>query len=123
MPLTLEEVRCLAEEVLDREHFFVNGLELVWRHEAAQRRRWEVFQGRLLDESQTRQERTFESWDVFQQTEEGLSPEPVLSLKLDAEAGRLHVVRGVESYVWEGYDAGGGVYLSRERRKWVRELV
>jgi hypothetical protein len=35
----------------------------------------------------------------------------------------LHVVRGLDSYVWEGYDAGGNVYMSRERRKWVRELV
>ncbi len=32
-------------------------------------------------------------------------------------------MRGLDSYVWEGYDAGGGVYMSRERRKWVRELV
>jgi hypothetical protein len=32
-------------------------------------------------------------------------------------------VRGLDSYAWEGYDAGGNVYLSHERRKWVRELV
>ncbi|MGH7227207.1 MAG: hypothetical protein ACRELF_28660, partial [Gemmataceae bacterium] len=49
--------------------------------------------------------------------------EPLLALYLDREAGQLHVVRGLDSYVWEGYDAGGNVYLSRERRKWVRELV
>src|SRR5205814_2555336 len=31
--------------------------------------------------------------------------------------------RGLEVYAWEGYDSGGGVILSRERRKWTRELV
>ena len=47
----------------------------------------------------------------------------MLSLKWDAAARRFYVVRGIDSYVWEGYDSGGGVILSRERRKWVRELV
>ena len=54
---------------------------------------------------------------------DGRSAEPLLSLKWDATARRFYVVRGIESYVWEGYDSGGGVILSRERRKWVRELV
>ncbi|MFO0927728.1 MAG: hypothetical protein U0736_11930 [Gemmataceae bacterium] len=52
----------------------------------------------------------------------GPSGEPLLSLKLDTAVGRLHVVRGVDSYVWEGYSEGN-VYLSRERRRWTRELI
>src|SRR5207248_309459 len=67
--------------------------------------------------------KTFESWNLYQMTDTGRSAEPVLSLKLDAEAGEVHVVRSIDSYAWEGYDAGGNVYLSREVRKWVRELV
>jgi hypothetical protein len=35
----------------------------------------------------------------------------------------MHVVRGVEGYAWEGYDAGGNVYESREVRKFLRELI
>lgn len=83
----------------------------------AERTRWEVYQGRLLDEAHTREERAFTSWDL--RDGEG----PVLSLKVDAERGELHVVRFVESYVHEGYDSGGGVYDTRERRKPVRELI
>src|SRR5262245_12671257 len=122
MPCSLEVVRRLAADLLDRRHFH-GDWPLAWRHEPAERVRWEVYQGRLLDEAHTRQERTFESWNVHHASDDGLSPEPVLSLKLDATEGALHVVRGVESYVHEGYDSGGGVYLSRERRKWVRELI
>ena len=65
----------------------------------------------------------FEAWNVYQTGPDGRSSEPLLSLKWDAAAARLYVLRGIDSYVWEGYDSGGGVILSRERRKWVRELV
>ena len=85
---------------------------------------WEIFHGRLLDSTQTRQRRSFETWDVWQQAEGEDPPnEPVLSLKLDAATDELHMVRSLDSYVWEGYDSGSNVYLSRERRKWVRERV
>lgn len=122
MALSPDDVRRLAENLLDRRHF-AGELPLCWRHEPAERLRWEVFQGRLLDEAHTRQERTFESWNIHVSQGADLSPEPILSLKFAADANVLHVVRGVESYVWEGYDSGGGVYLTRERRKWVRELI
>lgn len=122
MPCSRDDVRRLAEELLAPGHFH-GGWPLAFRHAPAERVRWEVFQGRLLDEAHTREERTFESWNIHHASHGGPSPEPVLSLKLDAKAGVLHVVRGVESYVWEGYDSGGGVYLSRERRKWARELI
>ena len=83
----------------------------------------EVFRGRLLDPAHTREKAVFSAWSAYEKTPDGRSAEPVLSLKLDAAAGTLFVVRGLECYVWEGYDSGGGVILSRERRKWVRELV
>jgi hypothetical protein len=96
---------------------FVSARPLALAAAVAERTRWEVFQGRLLDESHTREERTFTSWNL--QDDRG----PVLSLKLDAERGELHVVRFVESYVHEGYDSGGGVFATRERQKPVRELI
>jgi hypothetical protein len=122
--LTVEVVRQVAAEVIRPAHFFVGpGLELEWEHAEQEERSWEVFRGRLLDPAHTRQRRQFEAWNVYQRTSEGRPGEPLLALKLDGAAGEMHVIRGVESYVWEGYDSGGNVILSRERRKWVRELV
>jgi hypothetical protein len=121
---SVEEVRAIVVEALDPRHFFVSkGLALEWEHAPAEDITWEIYKGRLLDTSQTRERRTFEAWNVFARDENGRSTEPLLSLKLDADSGQLHVVRAIYCYAWEGYDAGDNVYLSRETRKWVRELV
>ncbi len=123
-PLNLETALRLAAEVLQPEHFYVGtGLMLEWDHAAKEETSWEIFQGRLLDPAHTRERRVFETWNVYQIEVGGRSAEPLLSLKWDAAERRFYVVRGIDSYVWEGYDSGGGVILSRERRKWVRELV
>jgi hypothetical protein len=122
--LKAEVVRQIAADVSRPAHFYVGrGLELEWEHADEEEVSWEVFRGRLLEPAHTRQRRRFEVWNVYRRGPEGRSAEPLLALKLDAAAGQLHVMRGLECYVWEGYDSGGGVYLSRERRKWVRELV
>jgi hypothetical protein len=42
---------------------------------------------------------------------------------LDRDDDVVHIVRGLECYVWEGFDRGGNVIESREVRKWRRELV
>ncbi len=116
----------LITEMFRPAHFFLGPeLELEWEHEAEQELVWEIFQGRLIDPAHTRQRRSFAAWKIYATSQRGEDRpnEPLLALYLDAEARQLHVVRGLDSYVWEGYDAGGNVYLSRERRKWVRELV
>jgi len=116
----------LIAEMFRPAHFFLGPeLELEWEHVAEQELLWELFQGRLLDPAHTRQRRSLAAWKAYAKSPPGESRpnEPLLALYLDAEAGQLHVVRGLDSYVWEGYDAGGSVFLSRERRKWVRELV
>src|SRR4051794_5681695 len=93
-PVTPDVVRSLAAEVLRPGHFFTGpGVLLEWESCPAEGTFWEVFQGRLLDPAHTRQRRTFEAWNVYQRGPEGRSGEPVLSLKLDAAAGELHVVR------------------------------
>jgi len=123
-PLGLEVVRRLAAEAVRPAHFFVAPpLRLEWEHVAAEESPWELFHGRLLDAAHTRQKRVFEAWNIYIWESGVRSEAPLLALKLDAAAGRLYVVRGVEVYAWEGYDAGGGVILSRERRKWTRELA
>lgn len=121
-----QNLTALLEEMFRPAHFFLGPeLELEWEHRAEQELVWEIFQGRLLDAAHTRQRRCFAAWMIYAKSlpEDGRSNEPLLALYLDAEANHLHVVRGLDSYVWEGYDAGGNVYLSRERRKWIRELV
>ena len=117
VPLDAEAVRRLAPEAMRPAHFYVgSGLTLEWEHIAAEEVSWEIFRGRLLDPAHTRERRVFEAWNVYQTGPEGRSSEPLLSLKWGAAAGRLYVVRGIDSYVHEGYDSGGGVFLSRERR-------
>jgi hypothetical protein len=119
-----DDVRHLIAEAVHPSHFFVGpGTRLEWVHGSAEEISWEVFRGRLLDLAHTRQRRTFEAWNVYLVASAGRSTEPLLSVKWDAAAGELHVVRAILSYVHEAYDAGGNVIQTREVRKWVRELV
>jgi hypothetical protein len=119
-----DDLSRVITEAVRPAHFFVGPVtRLEWQYVAAEDISWEVFRGRLLDPAHTRERRTFAAWNVYLIGDEGRSPEPLLSVKLDAAAGQIHVVRAIHSYAWEGYDAGGNVILSRETKKWVRELV
>jgi len=124
MPVSWEVIRNGIEDALRPRRFFVAaGLELEWEHVDREVVAWELFQGRLLDATQTREERSFAAWNIYQHEGGERSGEALLSVKLDAERGHLHVVRAIYSYAWEGYHAGENIYLSREIRKWLRELV
>jgi hypothetical protein len=121
---SLDELRRIIAEVVQPGQFYVaSPLELNWQKVEREVVSWEVLRSRLLDRAQTRLERSFEAWNVFTVEHGTRSDEPLLSVKLDAEAGQIHVVRAIYSYAWEGYHAGNDVYLSRETQKWVRELV
>ncbi len=116
--------RRVIADVLLPAHFLLGpGMMLEWEYLPAEEISWEIFQGRLLDRARTRQTRTFEAWNGYAVAGGARSGEPLLAVKLDAAAGQLHVTRGLLSHVWEGYDSGGGVFLSRETTRWVRELV
>ena len=118
---TLPEI---VDAVLSPGHFYITpGFSLEWERVAARPQRWELFRGRLVDAAHTRQEKTFEEWNVYLIEQGTRSAEPLLSLKLDSAEGKLHVVRGLLCHVWEGYDSGGGVILSREATRWIRELT
>jgi hypothetical protein len=122
--VSIHAVRSMVEDVSGPEQFFVgDGLVLEWQRHPAAEASWEVFRGRLLPPAQTRLTRTFETWSVFRIDDGARASEPLLSLKLDRARRQLHVTRGILSQVWEGYHAGDNVYLSRETRKWVQELV
>src|SRR5262249_31447488 len=118
-----DTVREVISGVMSPGHFFsAQPFALEWEMAVPESGPWEVYQGRLLDRAHTRQVRTFESWNVYA-VAAGRSDEALLSVKWDAAVGEIHVTRGLECYVWEGYHAGDNVYLSREVQKWVRELV
>ncbi|HZT83783.1 MAG TPA: hypothetical protein VFA26_26365, partial [Gemmataceae bacterium] len=122
-PPSLDDARRLIADAVRPAHFFVGpATRLEWEH-VAEEVSWEVFRARLLDPAQTRQRRRFEAWNVYLVEDGGRAPEPVLSVKLDAAAAQVHVVRAIHCYAWEGYDAGGNVILSRQTKQWVRELV
>ena len=124
VPLSAETVRWLCGDVTRPCHFFVGpGLRLQWEYQESDECVWEIFQGRLLDPAHTRERRAFETWNIYQVADDVRPGEPLLSLKWDHNGRQIHVVRSIDSYVHQGYDSGGGVMLTRERRKWVRELV
>src|SRR5262249_24123498 len=118
MSAFLDDVRAVAAELFQPGRFFTT-CPLEFHHTDQEELTWEIFQGRLLDITQTRQRCKFEAWHVRQ----GSNEQPVHSLLLDTETRRLHVVRSIDSYVHEAYDAGGNVYLTREVRRPLRELV
>lgn len=116
--------REVIADVLRPEHFFVApGLALAWEAGVEVDVSWEIFQGRLLDPAHTRLRHGFQAWQVFRVEDGQRSPEPILAVLLDAENEVVFVTRAMDSYAWEGYHAGDNVFLSRETRKWVRELV
>jgi hypothetical protein len=122
--LSLAAVREVIEDAIRPGHFFVGpSVDLEWIHLPKQEVSWELHRGRLLDPAQTRKRQVFEAWNVFLTDAGSRSAEPILSVKLDFEAKQLHVLRAVHCFVWEGYDAGDNVYLSRETTKWVREWM
>src|SRR5262245_47890199 len=121
--LSPERVRHVIADVVHRCHFFTRGkTNLTWQQPGTETVPWEIYAGRLLDAPMTRHQRTFESRNIHLITPEGRSAEPLLSVKLDAAAGEIHVVRAILCHAWESYTEGN-VVLSRETRRWVRELV
>lgn len=114
----------LFDELFRPGHFYVGpDLDAVWRNRAEITLPWEVYQGRLLDAAQTRQERSFLAWTLTQQTEQGPADRPLMALLWDAPRQELHVVRSLLCHVWESYDDGGNVIQSREASKWLMELI
>jgi hypothetical protein len=122
--LDLLAVGQLIDAAMQSGHFYADPqLHLTWIAARSETIAWELFRGRVLDASQTRLRKTFLSWHVFQTDATNPATEPMISVKLDVHERRIHVTRGLLSYVWEGYDAGGAVIESRETIRWTRELV
>src|SRR5262249_11367530 len=105
-----DEVRQVIAAVFHPGHFFVApphdlSLEYVDEEDTA----WEIFRGRLLPPTHTRQRRQFSAWKLYLPPANVPPAEPILSVKWDETLGELHIVRALLSYVWEAYDAGNNV--------------
>jgi hypothetical protein len=122
--LTGAAVEEVVGDVLQPAHFFVGpGKHLEVEFRAEDTIPWEILRGRLLDSAHATEQRTFAAWNVHVHEDVRRADEPLLSIKLDRQAHRIHVCRSILCYGWEGYHAGDNVYMSREKQKWVRELV
>ena len=118
--LTESAVEAIIADVIAECHFWsVPELALQWLPVREETVPWEIFRGRLLDPAHCMQERSFRAWNIV--ADGGV--EPMLSVKWDRAARQLFVTRAILSQVWEGYDAGDNVILSREATRWVCELV
>jgi hypothetical protein len=119
-----DSVRASIEQMLQPAHFFVAAAgRLQIDHRASETLPWEIFRGHLLDGSQTREQKTFDSWNILVQPAADTPPQPLLAV-LFARAERLvYVTRSIETYIQEPYVTEANVVLTREVRKWVRELV
>jgi hypothetical protein len=123
--ITAEVVSAVCAEVTRPANFFAaQPLRLTQYSEPSEETFWETFHGRVLDATQTRQRRRFETWGVCIIDDGADSPSaPLLAVRFDAGAGLLYVTRSILCHAHETYDAGGSVILTREVQKWQRELV
>lgn len=122
-PKTQGDLAAFLAELWQPRHFYMaNGLQLAWQFETEQTLPWEIFRGRLLEPEQTREERRFLAWNVFQVVDRTPAPDPMLSLLLDAPSGMLHVTRGILCHVWRP-TTRGNIIETEETTRWVRELV
>jgi hypothetical protein len=124
-PITADIVREVCRDVTRPANLFLAPpLRAEPAVLAAEETFWEIFNGRLLDGTQTRERRRFQTWGVTLFDGIGEPPrEPTLAVRFDADAGTVFVTRAILCRAHESYDAGGNVILTREIQKWQREFV
>lgn len=123
-PPTWEQLRSIMEEVLHPKHFFIiHPLTLEWEFTPKESCRWEIYRGRLMEPRHTREECQFVTWNIFLVDEGVRSNEPILSLKLNAITGEIHIVRGLHCYVWENIQNENNEIHSQETTAWIREWM
>jgi hypothetical protein len=118
------QVRRLIEAAIDRRNFFIGDeSRLRWDYCEREQTYWEIFRGRVLDQTQTRMTRAFESWCVYENNQQSdHADEPLLSIRYDADEREIHVTRSIRCRGWESYVEGQTI-LARESERRIRELV
>jgi hypothetical protein len=113
-----EQIRRVIMRVTDAVHFFVREPLFLERRHTVETVAWELFRGRALDHTQTRQRETFESWNLCEPSD----PEPILSIKWHQPTETIYVTRSVRCHVHEVCEEYG-VLRTRPATRRVRELV
>ena len=86
---TKDEVASAVEKALTPGCFFLAaGCKLRVSHEPREEIPWELFAGHLLDETKTRLRKSFESWNILDD-----SVAPVISVRYDQPEGRIITAR------------------------------
>jgi hypothetical protein len=121
--LALDLARAICAEVIEPSTFFVGPHYEIQTDYQTEEIFWEVFRGRLLDGTQTRQRRRFETWGVHWIEGSGdRPPEPVLAIRFDSAVSQIFVTRAILCRTHEAYESGGEI-LTRATQRWQRELV
>ena len=112
------------ELALDPSGFFVDPtLKLRFERQVQRTVAWEIFQGHLLDATQTRDTKQFVCWELYLDSVEGDSLTPWIAIYCHPDDRCLYVVRNVLVHGWEAFDAGNNMIESRAVKKWQPELV
>jgi hypothetical protein len=118
-----ETLRAAIDDCLSPGRFFARGGRLIVERSGEESLPWEVFLGHLLDRTQTRRTRTFESWNVVVAADGAEQGDALLSVLWDRAWRVLHVTRSILVYGWAPYESAPNVIESRETTLWRRELV
>jgi hypothetical protein len=118
----IELARRLIVSALEPGHFFASTGQLRIDERPQESCRWEIFRGHLLDPAHTRETAVFDAWHVYLEAA-AQGGTPLISVLLDAQGFRLHVVRRILVHAFEAYEDSPGVILSRPVEKWISELV
>src|ERR1051326_276551 len=79
----------LIDDAMQSGYFFAaSELRLSWIAGKSENIPWEIFRGRLLARSQTREQRSFLSWHVLEINDAHPAPEPTVSVTLDVNNRR-----------------------------------
>jgi hypothetical protein len=118
------DIATSLDNVFRPAHFYIAPeLPVAWRLGIEETIPWEIYHGRLLPPGQTRARRTFRAWNLLPATDPDDADAVLVALKWDVERREIHVVRGLECFVWEAAASTGNVVEGGETRRWIQELV
>jgi hypothetical protein len=120
MYMSVREVDVIAGELIHRNRFIVKPpLNLHWLGPVDESVFWEMYQGRALDYTMTRQRKSFRVWNVFVDW----ADEPLISIKFDTDSQFIHVTRAVLCHAHAISSGAGKVIEVAKSTRWIRELV
>src|SRR5436309_1714246 len=92
MNMSPNEFDAVASRVIDADRFIIRPpMQLRWQGPVNEEVFWEMYHGRALDRTMTRQKQSFRAWNMLVDG----ADEPLISIKFDCDAPMVHVTRAV----------------------------